>query len=285
MQTTLIADSGSTKTDWMLVRSDGTLVHEWTSQGINPFFQEREAIVQVMEKEVFSRVGSAPESVFFYGAGCASPTASAPVAESLKEGFPASFIEVQSDLLGAARSVCQYEPGIACILGTGSNNCLYNGRDIIGNVGSLGFWLGDEGSGGFLGKTLVVAFLHRELPDELMAAFAAKYPEVNRMEILDRAYKQPFPNRYFAKFTLFLAEHKHQPYIDTLLSDTFSLFLDKYVLKHPDSASYPVSFVGSVAWYFAERLREAVARKGLKMGEIAQRPMSGLARYHLSVYS
>jgi glucosamine kinase len=280
MKTILIADSGSTKTDWLLMLENGDVIHEWTSQGINPFFQDKRAIRLVMDADVFPEIRTNPEAVFFYGAGCASPSASAPVKENLAEAFPQAFIEVESDLLGAARSVCQHSAGIACILGTGSNNCLYNGHQIIGNIGSLGFWMGDEGSGGYLGKQLVIQFLHRELPDDLSELFGSRFPEVNRMEILDRAYKQAFPNRYFAKFTLFIGEHQSHPYLRGLLGEAFTLFLDKYVVKHPNANSYPVCFVGAVAWHFKEILAEVVARKGLEMGAVIQRPMQGLARYH-----
>ena len=285
MNTILIADSGSTKADWLLAGTDGTILAEWNSQGINPFFQDKGVISALLEKEVFPRVTGAPGAIYFYGAGCADETSSRPVAESLKEHFPSAHVEVESDLLAAARSLCQRQAGIACILGTGSNNCLYNGRQIIGNIGSLGFWMGDEGSGGHLGRQLVVAYLHKELPDDLAGRFAAEYPGVNRMEILNRAYKQPFPNRYFAAYTRFAGANKSHPFIQNLLKTSFGVFLDKYVLKHAGAKTYPVSFTGSVAWHFQDELKAVLEEKGLIYGKIVQKPIGGLAVYHSSIRS
>lgn len=280
MNTILIADSGSTKADWLLAATDGTILAEWNSQGINPFFQDKETISVLLEKEVFPGVNDVPEAIYFYGAGCADEASGRPVAESLAERFPAARVEVASDLLAAARSLCQRQAGIACILGTGSNNCLYDGRRIAANIGSLGFWMGDEGSGGHLGRQLVVAYLHRELPDDLAAKFAAEYPDVNRMEILNRAYKQPFPNRYFAGYTRFAGANKSHPFIQDLLKTSFGVFLDKYVLKHTGAKTYPVSFTGSVAWHFQDELKAALKEKGLIFGKIVQKPIGGLAVYH-----
>lgn len=280
MNTILIADSGSTKADWLLAAADGTILAEWNSQGINPFFQDKETISALLEKEVFPRVNDVPEAIYFYGAGCADEASGRPVAESLAERFPAARIEVASDLLAAARSLCQRQAGIACILGTGSNNCLYDGRRIAANIGSLGFWMGDEGSGGHLGRQLVVAYLHRELPDDLAAKFAAEHPDVNRMEILNRAYKQPFPNRYFAAYTRFAGANKSHPFIQDLLKTSFGVFLDKYVLKHTGAKTYPVSFTGSVAWHFQDELKAVLKQKGLIFGKIVQKPIGGLAVYH-----
>ncbi len=280
MTTILIADSGSTKADWLLAATDGTILAEWNSQGINPFFQDKETISGLLEKEVFPGVSGIPEAIFFYGAGCADEASGRPVAESLGERYPSARVEVASDLLAAARSLCQRQPGIACILGTGSNNCLYDGSRIVGNIGSLGFWMGDEGSGGHLGRQLVTAYLHNELPDDLAERFAAAYPGVNRMEILNRAYKQPFPNRYFASYARFAGEHREHPFIQDLLKTSFGVFLDKYVLKHPGARTYPVSFTGSVAWHFQDELKAVVERKGLIYGKIIQKPIAGLALYH-----
>ena len=276
----LIADSGSTKTDWLLMTENGEIQREWNSQGFNPFFQSPETIRSLFENEVFPQVEEAPGSVFFYGAGCASPEASAPIVRCLQERYPDAHIEVDSDLLGAARSLCQKEAGIACILGTGSNNCLYDGTKIVGNIGSLGFWMGDEGSGGHLGKQLVIHYLHRELPEDLMQQFAEKYPDVERFTVLDRAYKQPFPNRYFARFTHFINEHRNHPYLQELVRQSFRSFLEKYVIKHPGSEEYPVSFVGSIAWHFRDILADVLQEKGLRPGIILQRPINGLVKFH-----
>ncbi|GAB3179963.1 N-acetylglucosamine kinase [Telluribacter humicola] len=274
----LIADSGSTKTDWVAY-STGAQPLRFQSVGFNPFYQSKEVVAEALRQEVVPQV-PAIESVYFYGAGCADETSSLPISQALQQSFPMAHIEVQSDLLAAARALCGHESGIACILGTGANNCLYNGERIVNNIGSLGFWMGDEGSGGYLGKTLVVRYLHKELPEEIQERFTAAYPGTDRFLVLDNAYKKPFPNRYFATFTRFLSEHITHPYIQQLIVEAFDLFLSKYVVKHPDAAAYPVHFTGSVAYYFRDQLAEAVTAKGLRMGTIQKSPMEGLLRYH-----
>lgn len=259
---------------------DGEILKEWNSSGFNPFYQDADTIVYLFQKEVFPLLDRIPNKIFFYGAGCVNPVASAPITDCLQQQFPDAHIEVESDLLAAARSLCQRKPGIACILGTGSNNCLYDGKRIIGNIGSLGFWMGDEGSGGYLGKELVINYLHKDLPPDLMTRFAERYPNVERLSILERAYKQPFPNRFFAEFTYFLNEFKTHSFIHALLKKAFTIFLEKYVLKHPNAKNYPVSFVGSVAWVFKDILEEVVTQKGLQLGSVLKSPMKGLTEFH-----
>ncbi|GAA4435533.1 ATPase [Ravibacter arvi] len=282
MNRILIADSGSSKTDWALAAANGETLKEWQSPGINPFFQDADTIEALLNEVVFPQLaGSEPATIAFYGAGCADPAINAPLKGIFGKQYKGATVGVESDLLGAARSLCGHEKGIACILGTGANNCLYDGREIVGNIGSLGFWMGDEGSGGYLGKRLVISFLHKELPENLSAAFSEKYPGVNRLEILDKAYRQPFPNRYFARYTHFLSEQQGDAFVDRFLEEAFLLFLEKYVCKHPHADRYPVSFTGSVAWIFQQQLLRAVGKMGLQPGKIEQRPMPGLIRYHL----
>lgn len=274
----LLADSGSTKTDWLSY--DGEVV-QFQSAGFNPFYQSSEIILAGLRNEVAPKVKSTVDRVFFYGAGCADEASSRPIKEALTTVFPfAKSIEVNSDLLAAARALCQNEAGIACILGTGSNNCLYDGREIINNIGSLGFWLGDEGSGGYLGKQLVVRYLHGELPTALHEDFARTYPSVSRLFVLDRAYKQPFPNRFFAGFTPFLSRHASNPFVHDYLTAAFGAFLETYVCKHPDASAFPVHFTGSIAHYFEAALQGAITEKGLRMGHIHKSPMQGLLCFH-----
>lgn len=274
----LLADSGSTKTDWLVI---GTNTRSFQSAGINPFYQTREIIAETLHREVFPYVNDAIRQIFFYGAGCANEATSLPVKEALATVFvSAENIMVNSDLLAAARALCGREAGIACILGTGSNNCQYNGNKIVSNIGSLGFWLGDEGSGGYLGKQLVVGYLHNELPENLHEAFKEAYPEVSRLMVLDRAYKTPFPNRFFATFTPFLSQHLSDPFVRDMIQAAFRTFLEKYVCKHPDAFSLPIHFTGSVAHYFESILGQMLDEKGLKRGIIQKSPMAGLLRFH-----
>lgn len=278
----LLADSGSTKTDWLLFDDNGQQVTRFASVGFNPFYQSQTVIAQGLHTEVVPNVRGPVSEVHFYGAGCADEATSRPARDALAAAFPTAAIAVHSDLLAAARGLCGQEAGIACILGTGSNNCLYDGEKIVNNIGSLGFWLGDEGSGGYLGKRLVVHYLHGELPTELHEAFRAVYPDVARLSVLDRAYKQPFPNRYFATFAPFLSQHLAHPFIKALVQEAFRVFLNIYVVRHPGSGSLPVHFTGSVAHYFGVFLKEVLVEKGLELGSIQKSPMPGLVRYHVA---
>ena len=287
----LIADSGSTKTDWCL-RKDSEDLLNFTTQGINPFHQSLQAITDILNKEVLpSLAGSGkvpPETgntspsaeevkeVFFYGAGCTAEKGEI-VKESLQQTFPqATTLEVASDMLGAARALCGNRPGIVCILGTGSNSCYYNGRQITHNVSPLGYILGDEGSGAVLGKRLVGDCLKKQLPEELCNKFLAHY-QLTLPEIIDRVYRQPMANRFLAEFSRFLYENRREESIHQLLIDCFSDFIRRNVLQYPDSELF---FIGSIAYYFAEELKETAALHHLRIASIVQRPMEGLVAYH-----
>lgn len=276
----LIADSGSTKTDWILKHSSGEII-QFQSAGLNPFYQTEKEVVLVLEKEVIPKFSFSVDKIFFYGAGCADEATSRPVYNALCHCIPAvKAVEVASDMLGAARGLCGRESGLACILGTGANNAFYDGEKIIHSVGSLGFWLGDEGSGSYLGKTLIVHFLQNELPPDLHEKFALTYPEINRLTVLENAYKKPFPNRYFASFSKFISEHILHPFLQDLVRNAFDLFIKKYVLKHHDANKYPVHFTGSVAYFYQNILKNTLENKGLTPGRILKSPLEGLLEYH-----
>ncbi len=282
-KTILIADSGSTKTDWLLV-ANGEPLAQFQSAGMNPFYQSREEIDTVLENEVLPKLPTDAQEIFFYGAGCADEHTSKPIKDGLAKVMrSASRVQVASDMLGAARALCGTEPGIACILGTGANNAFYNGREIVRSIGSLGFWLGDEGSGSYLGKTLVVHFLQNELPSDLHVLFAHAYPAIERLSVLEHAYRKPFPNRYFAAFSEFLTHNLQHPFIQNLASTAFDLFVEKYILKHKDVEKYPVHFTGSIAFYYQTILKESVRRHGILAGRILKSPLTGLAEYHLQI--
>ena len=279
--TFLIADSGSTKTDWVVTKS-GSRLATFQSAGINPFYQSAEEIIPVIEKQVLPHIQVVIDKIFFYGAGCADEKSSRPVYDALKNCIPsATEIQVASDMLGAARGLCGHSAGLACILGTGANNAFYDGENIVRQIGSLGFWLGDEGSGSYLGKTLVVSYLQNELPADLHEKFAQKYPEIDRLYILDHAYKKPYPNRFFATFSGFISEHTDHSYIQNLLEEAFSLFTEKYILKHKNADQYPVHFTGSIAFYYQDILKSVLASKGLQAGRILKTPLGGLVQYYL----
>ncbi len=281
IMTILVADSGSTKTDWRVL-TQGQNAYQLITNGINPYYADTNAIVATLTEQLLSHLPADKiEAVHFYGAGCANPEANAIVERALRQLFPnLTIAEVNSDMLGAARGACQREPGIVCILGTGANACCYDGNQITRGIQSLGFWLGDEGSGGYLGKTLVRDYFQSRLPDALNAAFAAQYPQLDRATLLDHAYKKPFPNRYFASFTPFLSEHINHPYANQLVIDAFVLFLQTYVVPFPESSQWPVNFVGSVAHHFEAQLRQTVETVGCTMGRIIQSPGDGLVGFH-----
>ena len=276
----LIADSGSTKTDWRLASADGQS-RAIQTDGFNPYYQKTEQIADLLTVQLLPQLqGTSITSVFFYGAGCSGPAVNGIVADALQAVLPGlQTVTVNSDMLGAARAAMGHERGIACILGTGANACCYDGATITRGIQSLGFWLGDEGSGGYLGKTLVRDFFQNRLPDDLHEAFQARYA-LDRPTLLENAYQKPFPNRYFAAFTPFLSDHLTHPYIVRFLTDAFTLFLTTYVKRFPESGEWPVHFVGSVAYYFANPLKQAVTEVGLHMGQIIKAPAGRLVDFH-----
>lgn len=276
----LIADSGSTKTDWQLITADGQ-ARAIQTDGFNPYYQTTQQIVATLQTQLIPYLADAAVTkVFYYGTGCTGPAVNHIIADALRAVLPAlQTVDVNSDMVGAARAALGHEPGIVCILGTGANACCYDGTQITRGIQSLGFWLGDEGSGGYLGKTLVRDFFQERLPDKLREAFQNQYA-LDRPTLLENAYQKPYPNRYFAAFTPFLVAHLHEPYITKLVIDAFVLFLTTYVKRFPESETWPVHFVGSIGYYFADQLREAVEQTGLTMGRIIKAPAVALVDFH-----
>lgn len=276
--TILIADSGSTKTDWCVVRN-GLVQKRVVTDGINPFYQTDMEIIALLESQLIPQLEDRDfDKVFFYGAGCSFPEKKILVSRGLVRFFSNSIIEIQSDLLAAARSLFKREKGIACILGTGSNSCYYDGETIVDNVSPLGFILGDEGSGAVMGKLLVADCLKNQLPVELKEKFLAQY-ELTPAIILDNVYKKPFPNRFLAKFTPFLLENIEEVSIFNLVFDSFDAFFVRNVMQYP-LEDMQVGFVGSVAHYFHETLEIVAYERGINISSIVQSPMEGLVEFH-----
>lgn len=274
----LIADSGSTKTDWCVVL-EGTPIKRITTKGINPFFQSEEEIQQELTISLFPQLPEGTvNSVYFYGAGCTpekAPILRRAIADSLSV---VGNIKAHSDMLAAARGLCGHEAGIACILGTGSNSCFYNGENIVNNISPLGFILGDEGSGAVLGKLLVGDILKNQLSPAIKEAFLKQF-DLTAPEIIDRVYRQPFPNRFLASLSPFIAQHLEEPTIRALVFNSFTAFLRRNVMQY-DYEKYPVHFIGSVAACYKEILQEAALETGIRIGKILQSPMEGLIQYH-----
>lgn len=274
----LIADSGSTKTHWCVL--DKSLVFKTIfTKGINPFYQSESEITLELDDNLFPELKNINiDQIYFYGAGCSFPEKKALVIGALKSFFKNALIEIESDLLGAARSLFHHEKGIACILGTGSNSCFYDGKDIVENVSPLGFILGDEGSGAVMGKLLVADCLKNQLSPELKDKFLTKY-ELTPAIILDNVYKKPFPNRFLAKFTPFLLENIEEASIFNLVFESFDAFFVRNVMQY-SLEDVKVGFVGSVAYYFRDTLEIVAYERGIEISKIVQSPMEGLVEYH-----
>ncbi len=279
----LIADSGSTKTSWRLSKSVDEVAKAYTI-GYNPDYYTQSEMIESMRNELLPQLFVDTEEVaqiFFYGAGCSRAENNAMVKTALATHFPAADIFVDHDLLGAARALCGHTPGIACILGTGSNSCLYDGFSVTDNVTSLGFTIGDEGSGGYMGKQLLKAYFYRDLPTELNTAFEERY-KLTKSDILNNIYQKPLPNRFVAQFSAFCGEHRKHPFMQKLIKNALSEFLDRHVMKYRPEAPVAVNFLGSIAYYFGEYLEPLVIERGLTMGRIIQEPVDELVTFHYS---
>lgn len=272
----LIADSGSTKTEWCIIPEEGTPETLITS-GINPFYQEAENISVILKKEFTSLKKF--DAIYFYGAGCCNQQKTDIVREALLDVFDTNRIFVGSDLLAAARSLCLDQPGIACILGTGSNSCFYDGNTIIANVSPLGFILGDEGSGAVLGKKLVGDILKNQLPRELVIDFFETY-QTTAEEIMENVYRKPFPNRYMARYTRFLSKNIQHPEIENIVLSGFRDFVLRNLLQYPQINRTAIHFIGSTAFHFETQLRKIIKEQNLVIGNIENTPMKGLISYH-----
>ena len=274
----LIADSGSTKTQWCLIEN-GHILNDIKTNGINPFYQTQEEIVSDLENQLLPQLDNCDiKGIHFYGAGCSFPEKKVIVSSALGKHFSKTEIDIESDLLGAARSLFQHEKGIACILGTGSNSCFYDGNEIIQNVSPLGYILGDEGSGAVLGRLLIADCLKNQLPDLLREKLLDKY-NLTPAQILENVYKKPFPNRFLAKFAPFILEHIEEPSLFNLVYDSFDSFLVRNVMQYPLD-EIKVGFIGSIAYYFRDTLEIVASERGIVISEIAKSPMEGLVEYH-----
>lgn len=273
----LISDSGSTKTDWC-VAERGVLVRRVVTGGINPFFQTEEEISREIKENLLPHVEDLSiSSVSFYGAGCAFPEKNEIVRRAIYAHLPVP-IEVGSDLLAAARALCGNRAGIACILGTGSNSCFYDGKTIVRHVSPLGFILGDEGSGAVLGKLLVGDILKEQLPLALRKLFFREF-DLTPAAIMEKVYKQPFPNRFLASVSPFLLHHIDEPAIRGLVQDSFRKFFTRNVMQY-DYRTYRVHMIGSIAVYYQEIIKEVASELTITIGTSMQSPMPGLVVFH-----
>ncbi len=275
----LIADSGSTKTDWTIVENE-KVVKQISTQGINPFFQTQEEIATELEKNLLPELPNTNfEGIYFYGAGCIFDKINL-VKEGIAKHLSAKEIVVNSDMLGAAHALCGHKPGIACILGTGSNSCEYDGSKIISNVSPLGFILGDEGSGAVLGKLFIGSLLKNQLTPGLKEEFLKEY-NLEASDIIHRVYKQAFPNRFLATLAPFINKHRKDATVHKLVLASFTDFFVRNV-KQYTYQDKKVNFIGSIAYYFKDIIVEAAQNTSVQIGNIVKSPMEGLIQYHLN---
>lgn len=273
----LIADSGATKTDWCLTRN-GEILHRFSSKGISPVFQTQEEIAEEIKLHVYPVFKKWDISaIYFYGTGCI-PEKIQSVKNAVSQSFQAGTIEVYSDLIAAAHSLCGHSSGIACIMGTGSNSCEWSGNEIVKQVSPLGFILGDEGSGAALGKQLVSDALKNQLNDGLKEKLLKQY-NLSQADIIDKVYRQPFPSRFLASLSPFVLENIGDPSIRNIVERSFTDFFERNVMQY-NYQKNNVNFVGSIAFYFEEILKEAAKKKGIQIGKIEKSPMPGLVEYY-----
>jgi glucosamine kinase len=278
MPITLIADSGATKAEWCLL-NNGKKKTLFT-QGISPYFLKTDQIAELVTKELSPNLKNITvDYIYYYGTGCSNSDNARSIKKALTKVFPKSDVSVNTDLMGAARAVCGHEKGIACILGTGSNSCYYNGRSIVRNSPGIGYVLGDEGSGAYLGKKVLQYYLYDTFDEDLRARFDAKFVTTGS-EILDNVYKKPLPNRYMASFALFLAENRGHYMIENIVEDGLNDFFFQHLCKYNEVWKYPVHFIGSVAWGFKDVLDQLCHSYEFELGSVIKNPMEGLVKYH-----
>jgi N-acetylglucosamine kinase-like BadF-type ATPase len=275
----LIADSGATKCEWCFV-DDNNKKKILFTQGISPYFLNSLQIESILTNELLPGLKKKqPDAIYYYGTGCINPANAKIVEKALRNVFSDAKISVTHDLMAAARALCGHEKGIACILGTGSNSCYFDGKKIQKNSPGIGYVLGDEGSGAYLGKKVVQYYLYNTFDDELRFKFDLKY-KTNSVEILEQVYKQPLPNRYLASFTLFLTENRGHYMIENIIEDGLNDFFFTHLCKYGESWKNPVYFVGGVSYGFRDVLTELCHTYEFELGKILKNPMEGLIEYH-----
>jgi N-acetylglucosamine kinase-like BadF-type ATPase len=276
----LIADSGATKTKWCLESENFS--DSYYTEGLNPYYHTTASISAVINAELVPKLdGAHIDEVYFYGAGCDNPVKKQTVYKSLNAIFPDAPIDVEHDLLGAARACFFDEPGIACILGTGSNSCLYDGEKIVEHVPSLAFILGDEGSAGYFGKKLINSYFRFELPGKLKKELEKSY-NMDLDHIMDGVSEGAQISRFVASYAKFLGDHSNHSFVKKILCEGFTSFISRIIKNYTSAGSYKVSFVGSVAYAHQNVIKEILQEEGLKSGTFSRNPLDRLITYHTS---
>lgn len=277
-----VIDSGSTKADWQFL-TQGADPIAISTMGFNPYYHDESVIIPEIKRAFDGRIeASSLTSVYYYGAGCSDPERNKIIVKALEKYFTKAKITVDHDILACALATCRDQPGISCILGTGSNSCLFDGKKIVDNVPNLAYILGDEGSGGHLGKSLLRGYFYREFPDDIKVNFEKKYGN-DKQVFKDKIYKEKNANVYLASFARFLSDNKKHIYIQTLVNRAFCEFIDRHIRKYPKHNTLPIHFIGSVAYHFGDILKLALDERSLELGMIIQKPIGNLVDYHIEL--
>jgi N-acetylglucosamine kinase-like BadF-type ATPase len=277
----LVADSGSSKTDWLLSTSLQESI-SFKTAGLNPYFLTEKEITKIIQEQVPDMVAHASEvtEIYFFGAGCSSPDRHEIVSNAISQLFTKAFISVDSDLLGCAYATCGYEKGICCVMGTGSNISFFDGESIHDGQHGLGFVLGDEGSGTWFGKAMITDFLYGNMPADISQKFDEAYG-LNKEIVIKNVYQKPNANTYLASFSKFVSEIKATPYGQALLEKGLLEFIESNIKSYPEYHRYKCHFVGSIAYFFADELTALCQQQGVKTGKIIKQPINDLMAFIL----
>ncbi|MEI7727487.1 MAG: hypothetical protein WCK09_20425 [Bacteroidota bacterium] len=280
----LIADSGSTKTTWILIEGE-VVKNTITTCGLNPYFHNSETVEAVIMADLAPfLVENHIKEIHFYGAGCSTAYNNNMISDALRVFFRNSAIFIYHDILGAARALFGDGSGIACILGTGCNSCFFDGSNTMSPIDSLGYLFGDEGAGSYLGKLFLGAYLKKKLPTDLRDAFDKQYG-FTLEDILNSLYNKPSPNRFLASFSLFLSPNREHPFVQQLLLRSFQDFFDAHIRKYENYRSASIGFIGSIAHCYSEVLMKVAAQERVKITRILSSPVEGLVEYHAMLNS
>lgn len=275
----LVADSGSTKTDWMGYSVDKTI--RFSTQGINPYFLNAQDIFKIFTKmKDLEDIASKVKEIYFYGSGCSSPDKHEVISNGLSLFFTEAYISVDDDLMGSAYATCGDKKGLIAILGTGSNVSYYDGSTVHESNYGLGYILGDEGAGTYFGRKMVTSYLYHQMPEELSICFASEF-KADRETIITHVYQKPYPNTYLAGFSRFMYAHKDHPFIKKTLTDGFQEFIDTNIKSFKDYKELNCHFVGSIAYYYQDVLKETCVKNDIHVGKVLQKPIEGIFNYIL----
>lgn len=278
----LVADSGSSKTDWLLAVPKQEPL-QFRTAGLNPYFRTEKEMVKILQDQGAELIKHAPDitEIYFFGAGCSSPDRHEIVSNALSQLFPKAYVSVDSDLLGSAYATCGHEKGLCCVLGTGSNISFFDGEEVHSGKHGLGYILGDEGSGSWFGKALVTDYLYGNMPEDIHGQFCSEYP-ITKESVIQNVYQKPGGNFYLASFTKFISKIRDSQYGQNLLASGFREFIDTNIKSYPQYHKYKCNFVGSIAFVFSDELIRLCESNEVKVGKIIRQPIHDLLNFILS---